>query len=160
MTKYFIKEGVSRPFRLTTGEQISWSPIGDDMGYFATSDQRVINELTAAADRRRGGVRISTKDDVEEAKKKSSARQQYRESSQTNRWDTPRVQDPEGPFPANRAAGLENLARLTDPSVPASAPDSAMPSAPLTIPSGIRGKRVSRPVASTAADAVPETQKA
>lgn len=103
MSRFYIKEQVNRPLRTRSGIQIPWVDAGGDMGWLETNDAKLIEELDFAAARGLGGVRVSSFDEVEEQKKRASARQSF-VNSNAKPWQGVRLSAPEGPFSKTAAA--------------------------------------------------------
>lgn len=54
--KYFLKELVSKPLKLSTGNTIEFEDVGGDMGVIATDNGFLVGELEKAHENRVGGV--------------------------------------------------------------------------------------------------------
>lgn len=111
----FIKELVSRPLRSSKGWPIQFEPVGDDMGILETNDPFTIGELRKCIAASRGGVREVTSDEEwEDAKKKASEREQWRQRVKSPWSDPVRIERGTKRQPASPATGS---APPPDPSI-------------------------------------------
>jgi hypothetical protein len=107
--RYFKKEIVSRPINASWGGRIQWQDIGGDVGVLQTDDERLIHELSQAAQNGRGGVVEIDEVTMEGLKKNPPQSRRSRSESVAGRhWAPPQPSQKPAVAAVVKAGGIPN----------------------------------------------------